>query len=232
MPRSSPDRRVAVDQRRSFAVTARVLIADDHEVLREGLRRVIEAGGDFTVVAEARDGREAVALTREHRPDIAVIDLRMPGYSGEEATRRIARRVRGTKVLVLSAHEEWERVRSALAAGALGYVVKSAAVSELVEALHALCEGRGYLSPALARQMVDATAPGGAPRSPLEQLTDREREVLALIAEGLSSKEIAAQLGHSPKTAESHRTSLMRKLGVHKTSALVRIAIREGLVIA
>jgi DNA-binding NarL/FixJ family response regulator len=213
-----------------LALNARVLIADDHELVREGLRRVIEAGGDLTVVAEAKDGREAVALAREHRPDVAVIDLRMPGVSGEEATRRITRRERRTKVLVLSAHEEWDRVRGALEAGALGYVVKSAAASELVDAIHALCEGRAYLSPAVAHQVVDAFGVGGAPPSPLTQLTEREREVLALIAEGLSSKEIAARLGHSPKTAETHRASLMRKLGVHKTSALVRIAIREGLV--
>jgi DNA-binding NarL/FixJ family response regulator len=212
-------------------MTARVLIADDHELVREGLRRVIEAGGDLTVVAEAKDGREAVALAREHHPDVAVIDLRMPGVSGEEATRRITRRERHTKVLVLSAHEEWDRVRSALEAGALGYVVKSAAASELVDAIHALCDGRAYLSPAVAHQVVDAFGVGGAPPSPLGQLTEREREVLALIAEGLSSKEIAARLGHSPKTAETHRASLMRKLGVHKTSALVRIAIREGLVV-
>jgi DNA-binding NarL/FixJ family response regulator len=212
-------------------VPARVLIADDHELVRTGLRRVIEADGDLVVVAEARDGLEAVALARQHQPDVAVIDLWMPGFSGEEATRRIVRSHPEIKVLILSAHEEWERVRSALQAGALGYVVKSAASAELIEAIHALRDGRGYLSPAVAHHVVDALGAGEAPRSPLAQLTEREREVLALIAEGLSSKEIAARLGHSPKTAETHRASVMRKLGVHKTSSLVRIAIREGLVV-
>jgi two-component system, NarL family, response regulator LiaR len=209
---------------------ARVLIADDHELVREGLRRVIEASGDITVVAEAGDGHEAVRLSRELQPDVAVIDLWMPGLSGEEATRSIAGEGH-TKVLVLSAHEEWERVRAALRAGALGYVVKSAAAAELIEAIHALCAGRGYLSPAIAQRGSDEPGADEAPRSPLAQLTEREREVLALIADGLSSKEIAARLGHSPKTAETHRASVMRKLGVHKTSALVRIAIREGLVV-
>jgi DNA-binding NarL/FixJ family response regulator len=211
-------------------LSARVLIADDHEVVRDGLRRVIEAGGDFAVVAEAGDGREAVRLAREHRPDVAVIDLWMPGVSGEEAIRCIASDG-DTKVLALSAYHEWGRVRSALQAGALGYVVKSAAATELIDALHALCDGRAYLSPAVAQHVVDELGGAEAPRSPLEQLTEREREVLALIADGLSSKEIAARLGHSPKTAESHRASVMRKLGVHKTSSLVRIAIREGLVV-
>jgi DNA-binding NarL/FixJ family response regulator len=212
-------------------VPTRVLIADDHELVRTGLRRVIEADGDLVVVAEARDGMEAVALTREHRPDVAVIDLWMPGFSGEEATRRIVRSQPDTKVLILSAHEEWERVRSALQAGALGYVVKSAASAQLIEAIHALRDGRSYLSPSVAHHVVEAIGAGETPRNPLAQLTEREREVLALIAEGLSSKQIAARLGHSPKTAETHRASMMRKLGVHKTSSLVRIAIREGLVV-
>jgi DNA-binding NarL/FixJ family response regulator len=212
-------------------VSARILIADDHEVVRDGLRRVIEAGGDFSVVAEARDGREAVQLAKEHQPDIAVIDLWMPGVSGEEAIRCIAGGSGHTKVLALSAHDEWSRVRSALQAGALGYVVKSAAAAELIEALHALCAGRAYLSPSIAQHVAGAVDAGEAPRSLLAQLTEREREVLALIVEGLTSKEIAARLGHSPKTAETHRASVMRKLGVHKTSSLVRIAIREGLVV-
>jgi DNA-binding NarL/FixJ family response regulator len=212
-------------------VPTRVLLADDHDMVREALRRVLDSRGDVTVVAEARDGREAVSLTRRHLPDVAVIDLWMPGISGEEAIRQIVESGCGTKVLALSMHEDWARVRSALQAGALGYVVKSAAAADLIEAIHALQAGRAYLSPAVAHHVVEAVGHGEPARSPLAQLTEREREVLALIAEGLSSKEIAAQLGHSPKTAETHRASLMRKLGVHKTSSLVRIAIREGLVV-
>jgi DNA-binding NarL/FixJ family response regulator len=212
-------------------VPARILLADDHDMVREALRRVIDGSGTVRVVAEARDGREAVQLSLEHRPAVAVIDLWMPGLSGEEAIRQIVESGCATKVLALSMHEDWARVRSALQAGALGYVVKSAASSELLEAIQALLAGRSYLSPAVAHHLVDAVGHGQPTRSLLAQLTEREREVLALIAEGLSSKEIAAQLGHSPKTAETHRASLMRKLGVHKTSSLVRIAIREGLVV-
>jgi DNA-binding NarL/FixJ family response regulator len=212
-------------------VPIRVLLADDHDMVREALRRVIESRGDISVVAEAHDGREAVAAARLHKPDVAVIDLWMPGISGEEATRQIVESGCGARVLALSMHEDWARVRSALQAGALGYVVKSAAASQLIEAIHALRAGRAYLSPAVAHHVVEAVGHADTARSPISQLTEREREVLALIAEGLSSKEIAAHLGHSPKTAETHRASLMRKLGVHKTSSLVRIAIREGLVV-
>ena len=213
-------------------MTTRVLLADDHDMVREALRRVIDGRTDMTVVAEARDGREAVALAKEHAPDIAVVDLWMPGLSGEEAIRQIAERCPATKVLALSMHEDWARVRAALQAGALGYVVKSAPFHELIDAIHALTAGHGYLSPAVAHHVVDAVGDRDHPRSPLASLTEREREVLVLIAEGLSSKEIASKLGHSPKTTEAHRASLMRKLGVHKTSALVRIAIRDGLVVA
>jgi DNA-binding NarL/FixJ family response regulator len=212
-------------------VTTRVLLADDHDMVREALRRVIDSRPDLVVIAEARDGREAVQLVKQHRPDVAVIDLWMPGLSGEEATRQIVDSRCGTKVLVLSMHEDWARVRAALQAGALGYVVKSAASSELLEAIQSLQAGRAYLSPAVAHHVVGAVGQGQPARSPLALLTEREREVLALIADGLSSKEIAVRLGHSPKTAETHRASLMRKLGVHKTSSLVRIAIREGLVV-
>jgi DNA-binding NarL/FixJ family response regulator len=212
-------------------VVTRLLLADDHDMVREALRRVIDGRNDMTVVAEARDGREAVALTKEHRPDVAVMDLSMPGLSGEEATRQIVESCPETRVLALSMHDDWGRVRAALQGGALGYVVKSAGFHELVDAIHAIAAGHGYLSPAVAHHVVDAVGDREQQRNPLASLTEREREVLVLIAEGLSSKEIAFRLGHSPKTTEAHRASLMRKLGVHKTSALVRIAIRDGLVV-
>jgi DNA-binding NarL/FixJ family response regulator len=200
-------------------------------MVREALRRVIEGRADLSVVAEARDGRDAVALAKQHTPDVAIIDLWMPGLSGEGAIRQIAEACPSTKVLALSMHEDWARVRSALEAGALGYVVKSAASRELLDAICALRSGQGFLSPAVAHHVVDAVGGGEQHRGAIAQLTEREREVLVLIAEGLSSKEIAQQLGHAPKTAEAHRASLMRKLGVHKTSSLVRIAIRDGLVV-
>jgi len=212
-------------------VATRILLADDHDMVREALRRVIDSRADLVVVAEARDGREAVALAKEHTPDVAVIDLWMPGLSGEEAIRQIVESCPATRVLALTMHEDWGRVRAALEAGALGYVVKSAASRELLDAIQALRAGRGFLSPAVAHHVVDAVSLGEPRRSAISQLTEREREVLVLIADGLSSKEIAAQLGHAPKTAEAHRASLMRKLGVHKTSSLVRIAIRDGLVV-
>jgi DNA-binding NarL/FixJ family response regulator len=212
-------------------VTTRVLLADDHDMVREALRRVIESRGDMEVIAEARDAREAIALAREHTPDVAVIDLWMPGLAGEEAIRQIADSCPGTRVLALSMYEDWGRVRAALHAGAAGYVVKSAASRELLDAIEALRSGRSFLSPAVAHHAVEAVGQDAPSRHPLASLTEREREVLALIAEGLSSKEIAVQLGHAPKTAEAHRASLMRKLGVHKTSSLVRIAIRDGLVV-
>ena len=209
----------------------RVLLADDHDMVREALRRMIDGPGDMRVVAEAQNGREAVELARELRPDVAVIDLSMPGISGEETIRQIAKLGFGTRLLALTMHDDWERMRTALEAGALGYVVKSASAAELIEAIQTLQAGRAYLSPAVAHLVVDAVGQHQTAVHPLAQLTDREREVLALVAEGLSSKEIATRLGHAPKTAETHRASLMRKLGVHKTSALVRIAIREGLVV-
>jgi DNA-binding NarL/FixJ family response regulator len=208
----------------------RVLVADDHGILREALRRAIEATGLATVVAEASDGREAVELAIRHRPDVAILDLWMPRMSGEEATRQIVRSGCGTKVLVLSALEDQRHVRAAFRAGAHGYVAKSTSWSELTDALQALSLGRAYISPSIAHHVLSAKGPTPPPESPLALLTDREREVLQLIAEGLSAKEVAARMEIAVKTAESHRTSLMKKLDVHKLSELVRIAIREGLI--
>ncbi|MEB2344458.1 MAG: response regulator transcription factor [Deltaproteobacteria bacterium] len=211
-------------------MATRILLADDHQMVREGLRLLIQSRTDLEVVAEASDGREAVDLARCHRPDIAVLDLWMPRLSGVEATRQIAREG-DTRVLVLTMHESWSHVREALRAGALGYVVKSAAARQLLEAVDAVRGGRAFVSPAISHHMVEAVRGGEERRAaPLAMLTDREREVLQLVAEGLSSKEIATQLGLSVKTAETHRANLMTKLSIRKTSGLVRLAIREGLV--
>lgn len=211
-------------------MTIRVLLADDHSMFRDALRQLIEGRDLGVVVAETGDGKEAVELAERHRPDVAILDLWMPRLSGEEATRQIVQSGCGARVLVLSMHEDWKQVRGAFRAGAHGYVVKSAASSELMDALRALCAGRTYISPSVAHHMVSAMEGGPGAESPLARLTEREREVLQLIAEGLSTKEVASQLGVAVKTAESHRTSLMRKLGVHKASELVRIAIREGII--
>jgi len=210
-------------------LTTRVLLADDHSLFRDALRELLEARGSATVVAEASDGNEAIAMAERHRPDIAILDLWMPRLSGVDAARRIVRSGWGTKVLILSMHEDWKQVRAAFEAGAVGYVVKTAASSELLAAIEALRCGKTYISPAVAHHVVsllDGGPPGGGP---LSELTAREREVLQLVGEGLSTKEVAVRLGVAVKTAESHRGSLMKKLGVHKASELVRLAIREGL---
>jgi DNA-binding NarL/FixJ family response regulator len=199
-------------------------------MFRDCIRRLIEERGRGTVVAETGDGREAVALAIKHRPDIAILDLWMPRLSGEDATRQIVQSRCGSRVLVLSMHEDWKPVRGAFEAGAMGYVVKSAASSELLDALDALASGKTYISPTVAHHMVRLLEGGPGGPDPLSALTDREREVLQLVADGMSTKEIAVQLGIAVKTAEAHRANLMKKLEVHKTSSLVRLAIREGLV--
>ena len=210
----------------------RIVLADDHRMVREALRRLIESRDDLRVVAEASDGRQAVEAVREHRPDVAVVDLWMPELSGSEATRQIVESELGTSVIILSMHEEWSRVRDALQAGASGYVVKSAAAEQLIEAIDAVRVGRSYVSPAVSHHVLRAVRnPGSdAVSSPIEVLSRREREVLQLVAEGLSAKEIATRLGLSVKTAEAHRGNLMAKLGIRRTSMLVRFAIREGII--
>jgi len=199
-------------------------------MVREALRRVLEGRGDIQVIAEAADGLEAVALTLKHAPDVAVIDLWMPKLSGQEATRRIAESGCGTRVLVLSMHEGATHIHAAIASGASAYVVKSAASRELLEALDAVCSGKGYVSPAVAGHLVDTLQGRRGGATILDALTGREREVLCMLVDGLSTKEVATQLGVSTKTADSHRASLMKKLDIHKVSTLVRLAIREGLV--
>lgn len=208
-----------------------ILLADDHRIVREGLRRILEAEGRFQVVAEASDGEEAVKLAEQLHPDVCVLDIWMPRLSGIDAIRRIQKNRNGTRCLALSMHEGRGYVEEALRAGASGYVVKTAAADQLVDAIETVRAGRSYLSPQVAQQVVEAIARPGEPgSSSLSTLTGREREVLQLIAEGNSSKEIAELLGVSLKTVESHRANLMDKLDLHKVSMLVRFAIRAGLV--
>ncbi len=208
-----------------------IVVADDHRIVREGLRRLLESRPDFEVVGEASDGEEAVQLVLDKKPDVALMDIWMPRLSGIDATRRIGRRGLGTKVLVLSMHDGRSYVEEVLRAGAAGYLVKTSSPGDLFSAIDAVRQGNSYLSPAITQQVVDAIArPGDPGPSSLAALTDREREVLQLIAEGLSSKEIAAMLGVTLKTIDSHRSNLMEKLDIHKVSGLVRFAIRAGLV--
>jgi len=208
-----------------------IVVADDHKIVREGLVKLLESRGDLEVVGEASDGEEAVNMVLEKQPDVVLMDIWMPRLSGIDATRRIGKRGSEAKVLVLSMHESRSYVEEVLRAGAAGYVVKSSAASDLLQAIDAVNTGQSYLSPTITQQVVDAIAnPDSTAPSGVSMLTDREREVLQLIAEGLSSKEIAGVLGVSLKTVDSHRSNLMEKLDIHKVSGLVRFAIRAGLV--
>jgi DNA-binding NarL/FixJ family response regulator len=208
-----------------------IVVADDHQIVREGIRKLLETRSDFEVVGEACDGEEAVQLVLERSPDVALMDIWMPRLSGIDATRRIGKRGLRTKVVVLSMHASRDYVEESLRAGAAGYIVKSAAAKDLLDAIDAVRSGVSYLSPTVTRQVANVIARGSdAPPAGIAALTDREREVLQLVAEGQSSKEIAEILGISLKTVDSHRSNLMDKLDIHKVAGLVRFAIRSGLV--
>lgn len=204
----------------------RIALADDHHVVRQGIRALLEGVKDFRVVGEAADGKEMVELVMRERPDLALVDVAMPQLNGIEACRRIVRDLPSVKVLVLSMYTGEEYVREALAAGASGYLVKDSAADELVEAIRVVARGERFLSPAVAH----IAAKSGAAATLLDRLTTREREVLQLIAEGNSNKAIAARLSLSVKTIEAHRTNLMAKLDIHDTASLTRFAIARGLV--
>ncbi len=213
----------------------RVLLADDHTIVREGVRLCLEAFGDISVVAEAEDGQEAVQLAVQLRPDVAVVDLTMPRLNGVEAIRQIRRDVPDTEVVVLSVHDSEAYVVQALRAGAAGYVLKRNAATELAAAIRAAHDGQAYLHPSVARRVIDdylsrIRASENSVSEPHERLTPREREVLQLAAEGHTTRAIAGLLCLSTKTVEHHRASLMTKLGLHGQTELVKYAIRAGLV--
>lgn len=210
----------------------RILVVDEQQIVREGLRRILETQPDLKVVGEAGDGREAIARAAELRPDVVVIELQLPRLSGIDAIRQIRETDASVRCIVLSTHQSGSRVREALMAGASGYVPKSSASKDLVDAIQTVQTGRSYLAPAVADHLVSSLTGGARPAQGEPDLTNRQRQVLQLIAEGLSTKEIAAELGISLKTAQTHRAKLMHKLGVHKASGLVRFAIREGIVAA
>jgi DNA-binding NarL/FixJ family response regulator len=208
-----------------------VLVADDHGVVREGLRRLIEAEPDLTVCAEAGDGREVLDQVEERRPDVVVLDITMPRMGGLETLQRLRAKHPQVKAILLSVHSDPPFIQSAVSLGADGYVLKNGRTSEIVSAIRAVTRGGSYFSPAVAREIVEQLrAPQRAAAEPFSLLSGREREVLHLIAEGKSAKEIAAELRISAKTVEAHRTSLMRKLGVRKATELVRYALRHGLI--
>jgi DNA-binding NarL/FixJ family response regulator len=213
----------------------RVLLADDHTIVREGVRLCLEAMGDIEVVAEAEDGQMAVQLAGQLKPDVAVIDLTMPRLNGVDAIRQIKRDVADVEVVVLSVHDSEAYVVQALRAGAAGYVLKRNAATELAAAIRAAHEGNAYLHPSIARRVIDdylsrIRATEDVVAEPHERLSPREREVLQLAAEGHSSRAIAGLLCLSTKTVEHHRASVMTKLGLHGQTELVKYAIRAGLV--
>lgn len=209
----------------------RILLADDHHLVRKGIRALLEALPDVQVVAETGDGREAMELIETKRPDVAVLDITMPGLNGLEVAARAAKEVPHTKVLLLSMHAGEAYVAQALRAGVAGYLLKDAADDELAIALKAVSRGDVYLSPQISRQLVERLAHAAeAEPDPLAGLTSRQREILQLVAEGNSSKQVAARLGISVKTVEAHRGQIMERLGVHDVTGLVRFAIRVGLI--
>ena len=210
----------------------KVLLADDHTIVRKGLRALIDADNDIEVVDEAEDGKEAFEKAEKLQPDVVVMDIAMPGLNGIEATRQIKKHLPGTRVLILSMHTSEEYIFQALRAGASGYLIKKAAPRDLVLAIQAAQRGETFLSPAISRTVVEEYIRKAekTEEDPLEKLTDREREVLQLIAEGLSNRETAERLHISIKTVETHRTHLMEKLNVQRVADLTRYAIRKGLI--
>ena len=208
-------------------MNTRVLVADDHPVVRQGLKSLLTREG-FSVVGEAADGREALRQVEALRPEVALLDLGMPGLNGLDAAREIMQSSAGTKVVILTQHAEEPYILEALRAGVHGYVLKSQSVSDVVQAIRDVTRGKLYVSPAISEMVVSAYR--GQTRLPADLLTTREREVLQLVAEGKSTKKIAEILGIAQKTAESHRSHLMVKLGIHQVAGLVRYAVRRGLV--
>lgn len=208
-------------------MSLRILLADDHEIFRQGVKALLEREG-FRVDGEAGDGHVAIQLAEQLTPDVAVLDLTMPLLNGLDAAREIARLSPRTRTILLTMHTEDPYVAKALAAGIRGYVLKSQAAEDLVQAIREVSKGAVYLSPGVSEAVVEAyLSRRELPRDPL---TSRERQVLQLIAEGKTTKEVAGLLGVSVKTAESHRMRIMTKLDIHETAGLVRYAIRQGLL--
>jgi DNA-binding NarL/FixJ family response regulator len=209
----------------------RVLLADDHALVRLGFRGLLSGLEGVEVVAETGDGLEALELIRARRPDVALVDVAMPGLNGLELTARVAAECPQTRVIVLSMHQSEEYALRAVRAGASGYLLKGADVAELEAAVRAVRRGETYFCPAVARYVTEHVRRGGGPvLSRLDSLTPRQREILQLIAEGRSTKAVARRLGISVKTAEAHRTQLMVRLGLHSVAEVVHYAIQAGVV--
>lgn len=208
-----------------------VILADDHHLVRAGIRSLLESLDGVEVLADCGDGREALDLIDQHRPDVAVLDIGMPGLNGLEVARRTTQTSPATRVIILSMYADPSYVRQALKAGVSGYLLKGAAVSELSLAIEAVMKGEKFLTPKVAQTVVEGFLREGDPDGePVEDLTERQREILQLIAEGRSTREMAELLDVSVKTIETHRSRLMDRLGIRDVPGLVRFAIRAGLV--
>lgn len=217
-----------------------VLLAEDHTVVREGLRALLDIAGGFTVVGDAGDGLAAIELTRTLRPDVLVMDIAMPKLNGLEAARRILEEEAPPKILILSAHGDDVYVEKVASLGVSGYLVKQTSAHRLAEAIREIQKGKVFYSPSVSERIEKAQqavpgktprfSPAGRPRKRIEHLTAREREVLQLVAEGMANKQVASELAISIKTVEKHRQSVMEKLDIHETAGLTRYAIAAGLV--
>jgi DNA-binding NarL/FixJ family response regulator len=209
----------------------KILLVDDHQMLREGLRATLAREADFAIVGEAGDGHAAIAAARALQPDVVVMDISMPGLNGLEATRHILAESPGIKVIGLSMHSDRRYVHAAFEAGASGYLLKNGASDELVVALRAVARGQHYVSPAVAGLIVEGFVAGAASAAaaPPVELSSREREVLQLLAEGNTSKDVAARLGVAVSTVETHRRQISTKLNIHSIAGLTKYAIRHGL---
>lgn len=212
----------------------KVLLADDHTVVRQGLRALLEAESDITVVGEAETGRQAMRLALKLSPDVVVIDVAMPQLNGLEATRQIAKELPGVRVLVLSSYSDDEYVRQATEAGATGYLLKQTAAEDLIRAIRETKNGNAYFSPAISKRLLEsyreAFLKGVPTGTRTDRLTSREAEVLQLVAEGKVNKQISAELCVSVKTVEKHRQQVMNKLNIHDVAGLTRYAISKGII--
>ena len=211
-----------------------VLLADDHTVVRQGLRLLLEAEPDIKIAGEAGTGRQAVQLAKTLKPDVVVMDIAMPLLNGLEATRQIIKEVPSTRVLILSSYSDDEYVHQLTEAGAAGYLLKQAAVTDLIKAIREAKKGKGFFSPAISKRLMEqyrqSLLKGVLVRKRIDRLSSRETEVLQLIAEGRLNKQIAGELSLSIKTVEKHRQQLMNKLGIHDIAGLTRYAISKGMI--
>jgi DNA-binding NarL/FixJ family response regulator len=212
----------------------RIILVDDHLILRQGIRKLLEEHESFEIVGEASDGREAISLVEELKPDMAILDIAMPGLNGLEASRQIKNHHPEVKILILSMYDNEEYIKQALVAGVSGYILKESAVDELVWGIRAITSGQNFLSPAVCTVVIREYLrqfEGKARKRALDNLTSREREILQLVAEGRTTREIASMLFISPKTVEAHRSNIGRKLKTKNVSEIREYAIKKGYLI-